>query len=132
MVGTPAEGNAGNRRKPRQGHREGARGESGVARFAAAYEFLVSQGHDEGRLWDYSPEKLDLLYRLALKRVTRQAAVEDLRQLRIVRLAIASIMDKKGASAAQRVEQQLMAEAAGQQVDQTTKALRILAAHVKE
>ena len=80
-------------------------------------------------MWDYSPEKMDLLYRLATKRGMRQAAAEDLRQLRIVRLAVASLVDKKASAAAKRVEQQLMAEASGKPENQTNRALQILAAH---
>lgn len=75
-----------------------------------------------------------MLYKLALKRVSQESAVEDLRMLRIVRLAVASLMNKQGQSAAREAETMLDAIATGTNAkaeNQQRKALKILAAHMR-
>lgn len=47
-------------------------------------------------MWDYSPEKLDLIFELAHERKTREQAVEDMRAMRNFRAAYASNRSEEG------------------------------------
>lgn len=71
-------------------------------------EFLISHGHQDGDLFDYSFDKLRLYYNLAKRRSAREQAQFDLRQMRCVQAAQASLIDKAGAHHYKQAERRLM------------------------
>jgi hypothetical protein len=58
---------------------------------------------------DWPVDKIRLIYELALTRQKKQAAVEDLRWLRVLRVAIASVLGKP--AVATQFERKLVREA---------------------
>lgn len=69
---------------------------NGNSSFLEAFEWLISQGYHERDLLDYSPEKLELMFSLAKKRVRKERATQDLRTLRLLRTAIVSVISEDG------------------------------------
>jgi hypothetical protein len=97
--GVVGQGAARNRGRP-------ARTDASAA-FAEIIEILIHQGHSEADLWNCSPDKLRLLYQLFQARMIRDSAIQDLRQLGLLRAAIASALSKDGQSACAKIERAL-------------------------
>lgn len=72
---------------------------------------------------EWPADKIRLVYELALKRQQKQAAVEDLRSLRVLRVAIASVLGK--ATVAKQFEQDLI-KAAGLKGEKPAKSTAML------
>lgn len=71
---------------------------------------MISQGHRAGDLLDYAPAKIELYYRLAAQRVRQTGVAEDLRMLRLLRVAIVAALSEKGGRAFREIEATLEAE----------------------
>ncbi|MGV3774502.1 MAG: hypothetical protein ACO1QB_16500 [Verrucomicrobiales bacterium] len=60
------------------------------------FEFLLSQGHRESEMFEYSPDKLMLFAELATSRKTREAALQGISNMKTAQAAFASVMSKGG------------------------------------
>lgn len=68
----------------------------------------MAHGHDPAKIPHYSLDKLRLFHRYAMLRVSKEQSQCDLRMLRVVRIAIGSVMDKKGLSHYKKTEEALV------------------------
>ena len=61
-------------------------------------------------MWNASPEKIELLFELASRRVTREAAIEDLRLMEVLNVTNACLVggkDNKGPAAFGEMQRRL-------------------------